>query len=624
MEPTTNINWSELPEVDEGPKKDRQERSLALAQTLTARVSTIASRLTEFNHRRARYGQLYRGALSSNATSIIEFDAVAAASMIYDTFSVQPLNIIQPIIRSVVAMVTKDRPRVRFVTTGGDDDEQHRGRMLGSYTDGTFEDSGLHDNAVQAMYHALVYGLGVVRWYIDPTVKRPKCRWVIPMELLIDPEDGTYGSNLEIHERRWYSLSALKAMYPEHAEELQEFQTLHSNETATSATAGSAPPDMLPVIETHRRPIGDRPGRHVVCTNGVTLVDEEWDEQFFPYAFIWWNKPLMGFYGIGLAEELAPAQVTVLTVMSVIRKAQNFFGAPKWVVNARSKVNRQNLNDDVANVIVHDGPPPVPLINGTTLPPDMYTYLDWIIKQAYNQAGISELNAHGTLPQGLQGSGEAQREYQDTQTARFSVISKAYMDLYVQSAKIAIALQRKASEEGGEYAKVRVSDPEGGSTVMKWSEVDLDDDRFLMRPMPSNMLPITPTGKLSGAQEMANAGLLSHEEYMSLTQFPDVDGEINSILAELRAAKAIVRRMVKDKDRSVRPDEVIQVAIQQGVAVGIYAQELRKDPEDQDSDVMLLLSDFIERCKKMATPPVPAMPPANTNGAPAQGAQPAA
>jgi hypothetical protein len=598
----STVPWYALPEVDEGPEDERRGRSVDLANSLSSRVSAIRARLTDRYHRQARYGQLYTGALSQDSTSAIEFDAIAASTLLYDSVAVQPLNIVQPIIRSVVAMVTKDRPRVRFVTTGGDDDEQLRGRLIGSFVDGTFEDSMLHDAAIQATYHALVYGTGAIRWYIDAHNKRPACRWVIPMEILFDPDDSVYSSPSEVHERRWYSYDAINAVYPEHKEEL-------SLSRSSTASGRNTPIDYAVVIETHRIPVGEQPGRHVVVCRDVTLVDEPWALGVFPYAFIWWDKPLMGFYGKGLAEELCPAQLKIRQLMSTIAKAQNFFGAPKWWCNTDSGVNSQNLNDDIGNVIKGKGTAPSQLTVANTLPPDMYAYLDWIITQARNQAGISDLFSHGAVPAGMNASGAAQREYADTQSARFSVINKSFMELYKKSAKLCIELQRLAAEADPEARDVKVHDPEGGSPKMNWKDINLDDDRFTMVPMTSAMLPATPTGKLAGAQEAANGGILSHEDYMQLVQYPDIDGSFNDKLLMIRTAKAYVRNMVKRMDESVRPDEVLPINVQLDAATSYYAQELKKEDKEHNPDVLYLLGNFIDACKKLM-PPTVAQPPA--------------
>src|SRR5262249_21243201 len=94
-------------------------------------------------------------------------------------------------------------------------------------------------------------------------------------------------------------------------------------------------------------------GRHVVCIQGFTLLDEEWEGPF-PFAFMRWSEPVAGFFGVGLAEELIGIQNTINKLLLEIQRGQHLISG-HWLVESGSKVTASQINNDLASIVKYAG-----------------------------------------------------------------------------------------------------------------------------------------------------------------------------------------------------------------------------------------------------------------------------
>ncbi len=82
-----------------------------------------------------------------------------------------------------------------------------------------------------------------------------------------------------------------------------------------------------------------------------------------------------------------------------------------------SKVTQAQLNNDLAAIVKFSGTPPT-YVPPQIIAPEVYQHLWALYAKAFEISGISQLNATGLKPSGLN-SGAAQRAYQDVQSERF-------------------------------------------------------------------------------------------------------------------------------------------------------------------------------------------------------------
>ena len=62
-----------------------------------------------------------------------------------------------------------------------------------------------------------------------------------------------------------------------------------------------------------------------------------------------------------------------------------------------------------------------------------------------------------------------------------------------------------------------------GMERIKWADIDLDEDEYVIQVKPIGSLPQTPAAKLSSVAEMTQNGLFTPEEAHQLLDFPDLE-----------------------------------------------------------------------------------------------------
>ena len=340
-------------------------------------------------------------------------------------------------------------------------------------------------------------------------------------------------------------------------------------------------------------------GRHSIVIGNATLLDEEW-EGGFPFVFLRWSSDISGFFGVGLAEELEGIQREINELLREIQKGHALIKG-FWAVVQGSTLTAQ-INNDLGAIVKYTGNPPQ-YYTPQIIAPEVYAHLWQLYAKSFEIAGISQLNATGQKPAGLD-SGAAQRAYQDIQTERFLEIGQAYEEFVIEAARQVV---RCAKKIGGGY-RVRAVD-KNSVEFIKWSDVDIDEDSYVIRVYPTSLLPSTPAGKLAWAEDMMKAGIIPPDDVLDIVDFPDTE----SYAKRKNAARTLVERniasMLKTGEAvSPEPFDPHELALR---LVNEAYHEARLDgvPEEK----LQLLRDYMTVTKTMmpAPPPPPgdAMPP---------------
>jgi hypothetical protein len=89
---------------------------------------------------------------------------------------------------------------------------------------------------------------------------------------------------------------------------------------------------------------------------------------------------------------------------------------------------------------------------------------------------------------------------------------------------------------------------------IKWSDVDLDEERYVMQLWPVNLLPDTPSGKLAYVEQMITMGLLNPQQGQQLLDFPDIQAFQKLNTAGETYLKMVLDSMLKDGEY-IGPEE---------------------------------------------------------------------
>lgn len=458
--------------------------------------------------------------------------------------SMSPSRLSLNVVRNMVGAVTskiaaKNKPKPTFLTVEGDYDKRTKAERLERFVDGVFYESKVYGQLTSFFRHACVFGTGVLKVY--ESEGRACVEPVLKTEMVVDDLEGQYGDPPNLGQTKYIDRRVVKSTYAEDDVELQALIDRIPRETEDISAAIQTQADQVMVYEVWHKGEPGKKGRHIICVDGATFLDEEWEGDF-PFAFFHWSRPLVGFWGVGLAEELRGIQEEINKLLIDIQRAHHLIKG-HYLVEQASKVTTQSLNNDLASIVKYKGAAPQ-YMAPVAIAPDVYAHLERLYSKAYEIAGISQLNASGMKPAGLN-SGAAQRAFQDIQTERFLEVGQDYEEAVIETARQVI---RCAKRVGGSY-KVRSVDKRG-ITLITWSEIDLDDEEYVIRVYPTSLLPSTPAGKLAWAQDMINGGVMPPEDVLDVVDFPDVE----QYARRKNAARKLVERNV---DHMLRTGEFV-------------------------------------------------------------------
>jgi hypothetical protein len=457
------------------------------------------------------------------------------------------LNVIRNMVAAVTSKVAaKNKPKPTFLTEEGNYEQREKAEKLEKFTGGVFYESGVYAVLGRCFRDACVWGTGILKVY--PADGRVEVERIRKPEVVVDSDEGRDGDPPNIYHRRYIDTLVLIEMATKWAKEDGKSDEEIVGIVAAIRRASQArdPDDVEYTYRTtadqtlvtegwYKAPTRDKKGRHAICIEGCDLHDEPW-EGGAPLIFLRWSEPMEGFWGVGLAEELAGVQAEINKLLQQIQKGHHLITG-HYLVEQGSKVTTTHINNDLASIVKYSGVAPQyqpPQI----ISPEVYSHLWQLYAKAFEIAGISQLNATGQKPAGLN-SGAAQRAYQDIQTERFLEVGQSYEEFVVETARQVVSCAKRV---GGTY-RVR-SVAKGGIEFIDWSEIDLDEDMYAIRVFPTNLLPSTPAGKLQLGEDLMKLGM-SPEDMSDVIDFPDTDGWLKRRLAPRRVIERNIGHILK-------------------------------------------------------------------------------
>lgn len=447
-------------------------------------------------------------------------------------------NIIHSLCQAATSKIAKHKPAVSFLTEGGTYSQKRKSKLFGKLIQGQFYSMRLYPIAQKAFLDACITGTGVIKYYNE--FGKILAERVSANEITLDPTEAEYGATpRQLFQTKRVSRHVLAEMYPEKKDQIMEAEE-HKEEDFSADQRHS---DMVECHEAWHLPSGPdaKDGRHVICISSATLVDEPWEKDYFPFTFIRWTEDPMNFWGNGLAKEIKGIQVEINKLLARIQE-QMHLATPKVFIEDTSKIVTSHLNNRVFGAIRYRGTPPqffVPrAVSG-----EMFAHLDRLVERAYEMTGISQLAAQSKKPVGLE-SGRALREFSDIESERFMVVGQAYEQMFLDATEQIIDLIRDAHIDGDPYT-VASFDKKSGLEKVKWADISLEDDEFVIQVKPIGSLPQTPSAKLASVNEMMLNGLFSKEEAHRLLDFPDLEKANSLKTAYIEIIDKVIEEIVE-------------------------------------------------------------------------------
>ena len=502
------------------------------------------------------------------------------------------LNVTQSMIDTITSKIGKNRPRPMYLTEGGDYSLRTKAKMMGRMMEGLFLQSKLYDIMPKIFQDSCIFDLGVLKIYQENGkiyVER-----VFANEILWDMDDALYGEPQSLYQVKKVHKSYLLDRFSGFSSEINNLLGGKQEENPDS--------ELIECVEAWHLPTspdsGD--GRHVICIEGVTLLDEEYTRTQFPFLFLKWSDSIVGFGGISLAEQLYPVQKEINSLCIRIQQSMHLLSVPLVFIQAGSKVAPSHIRNQPGTIIHYNGQPPV-VYTPQAVHPEVFNHLDRLYQRAYEISGISELSATGKKPAGLE-SGAALRIYHDIETERFILIGRRYESAFMSAAEHYFDLAEEIVAEQGSFPVQTTYRRE--MTKVDFEKIRMARDEFILEPFPVSILPSLPAGKLQTVQELINIGVIDKKEQITrLLDFPD----LNSVSQVYEAAEADVEWRISkilDEGEYVGPEPYMDLNLAKQRFQLAYLEARQKGVEPEK---IALLDEFIVQCQTMLnqvqTPP---------------------
>lgn len=485
-------------------------------------------------------------------------NVIQAQDFFTDRSSVQriKLNIIKSVVDTIYNKIGKNKPLPMFLTEGGTWDQKSRAKKLSQYVEGQFNDIEAYKIGKDTLLDALVRGTGVLKYYregINIKLERKHCQ-----DILVDTDEAKYIDPTQYHEVTKMSRQKAIELFPKFEDEIKMTEEAQLEDEDQNPLKKN--PNLIEMRESWVLGSKDHPGLHVISIKDCILFKEPYTKDHPPLVFLKWDKPLIGFWGTGVAEILESLQIEINKVLRTYQLSIHLTSIPKVFIKAGSSVPKTHINNKIGAIITYHGTAPV-YQTTEAVPQSLMLFLEWLISQIFQLSGVSMLSAQALKPAGLN-SGKALNVYNDIETERFITYGQKYQDFFLTLSERIIEINTDlANEEDVESLTVKVPNDKGGFDQLDWKKVGLQRDKFIMQAYPISYFSNTPSAKFAEVQEMMQAGLLTPHIAMKLLDYPDIQAVMDEQLSNENIIDKIIQSLLDGK--YIAPNPYIDILLAQ-------------------------------------------------------------
>jgi hypothetical protein len=528
------------------------------------------------------------------------------------------LNVVASVIDTAMSKIAANRPAPKFLPNGGDWSLRRKAKRLNKFGKGVLRASGAYAMRLQTFRDACIFGTGIAKTFSRHNKLRTERRF--PWEILVDDQESVYGEPRTLIEWRHVDKALLLDRFGG-AKGSHAYRTILEAKPSErdTPTSSSTLCEQVEVWEIWHLPSGPdaKDGRHAIVMKDLTLIDEPWKRETFPFSFYHWNEPVAGFWGTGSAERLTGIQLEINRLLQRIQAAHKKVGIPWVILDEASGIPKAHITDEIGAILVNGNA----AVQGArvqvnqAMHPEIYSHLWTLVEQAYSQEGISQAYAQGRKPPGLN-SGIAQRERNDIESERFILAGQRWEQWHLDVVELALQEVRDL----GDSFTIDAPGRKWGERI-RWGDVAMARDSYNLEVWPVSILPQTPSARLEKAQELFATGLMTADGLAEALDLPDVDKAHSRIIASAEHIEWAIDRMLDDGEYvAPEPYDNFELAIAR-VTAAYLEERVQGAPEDR----LQLIRDFLEDVDAMKSEAAAATagPQLQMGGMPADGINPA-
>jgi len=523
-----------------------------------------------------------------------------------ETPSGEPWSYINPIRSCIETLASrygahKIKPKFLTDTTSSDAASlRKQAQLIEKAVMGEWSAGQVYKNAVSVFYDAAILGLGAMAVYSEDG--KVVYERVFPGELVVDETACRTTPPRTLYQVRAAPADTIVARWPDKEEEIKaavgQFPIGEEEPGYMKVT------DMVQVIEAWHLPskTGADDGLHAVVIDGCTLQTTPWKRDHFPFAFMRWGEPVLGFWPQGLVECEEPLQYMVNKTERRFQSMIHMYCVNRTFIQ-KGTVDVGKIRNNTGDIIEYKGNVPPRTDSPLSIPADAFRYQEQRYERVFEESGVSMLSAASVKPKGVEAA-VALRELSEVETGRHALLGTEWEDFFMSLARLTVE-ERK--EIGG---RSRYRDSEEGVYLQIDWKAALKDLDFELEVFPTSYLPHTPSGRLSTVMEMLGAGFFgppdsqqSIGKAMQILNFPDLSQLVSIETAALEDIDFQVELMLDGKPQEPEPFQDLQLALARVTSALLRA---RSDgvPEDRQG----LLLDYLDAVQDLLEPPAPPAP----------------
>lgn len=512
-------------------------------------------------------------------------------------------NLVRACVDTLHARLSQNEPQPKFLTDNADYKQRHLAQQLNQFILGEFYQTKAYEKGSKILKDALTIGTGALKVYKGDNKKVCVDR-VLVSNLYTDDNDAINGDPQQLiqlqlmdREKVFYETSDKKAR--------AVIEKTPNSYPDNSVDSGRTASDQIMVIEGWRLPNlsspdveGYTPGRHTLATVQGEINDEPFTKPKFPFVFLNYSDPWLGFFGQGIGTQLFGTQLSLQRILYTISRAITLVGVPRVFIDQSSKVVKSHNNNEIGVLITYSGQKPSYEVAPCNAP-ELYAERDKLISYGFQETGVSAMQATSQKPEGLD-SGQAIRSYDDIATDRFAAISKRYDNSYIDLAYLITDTAIDIAKEYGSYETIYPN--KDGTKEIDLPAMKFLQDPFVIKCFSESALPRTPAGRSQDVTEKVQSGMLTIKEGRRLLKFPDLEqNEKLDNSSEERIFKILDE--IVEKGKYTEPDPFIDIALALELTTKYYNLYVAANLEENKAQ---MLRDFFTQClalQQAATPP---------------------
>ncbi len=318
------------------------------------------------------------------------------------------LNVIRNMINAVTSKISKHRPKGTFQTFGAGYKSRKKSRDLEQFGEGMLYKERFRETAPKIFKNIATLGTGFSK-VCAVGGGRICMENVFSPEITIDSAEGMHGNP-----RNWYQSKYVDKRWLAHQPHVKADPVLqervmglqseyaHFDEAERELFSFTHDQDMVRLDEGYHLSSDDKEKDGWFCQSvqGVPLVMKHMKWDFAPAALARWREGSLGFWCMGLAEELVGIQVEINRIVRKIQTSFQLLANPYVLADRASNIARSSITDIPGSVILYNGREPR-VYAPSTVSPEVFSHLDRLYQRAYELAGISQLSAQSQKPVGF-------------------------------------------------------------------------------------------------------------------------------------------------------------------------------------------------------------------------------